>query len=63
MATFDNDLLSKEHLHNIDNDNEGGDDVDDSSSDNEEMKKMLALSFQNATLYSLFKTIYDNYKN
>ena len=63
MATFDNDLLSKEHLHNIDNDNEGGDDVDDSSSDNEEMKKMLVLSFQNATLYSLFKTIYDNYKN
>ena len=63
MATFDNDLLSKEHLHNIENDNEGGDDVDDSSSDNEEMKKMLALSFQNATLYSLFKTIYDNYKN
>ena len=63
MATFDNDLLSKEHLHNIDNDNEGGNDVDSSSSDNEEMKKMIALSFQNATLCSLFKTIYDNYKN
>ena len=45
MATFDNDLLSKEHLDNIDNDNEGGDDVDDSSSDNEEMKKMMVLSF------------------
>ena len=34
MAMFDNNLLSEEDLSNIDNDKEGDDDVDDSSSDN-----------------------------
>ena len=41
MVTFDIGLLSKEDLDNIDNDNEVDDDVDESSSDNEEMKKIL----------------------
>ena len=49
MATSDDDLLSEEHLDNIDNDNEGDDDVDQSSSDNAEMKKMKPLSLQNGT--------------
>ena len=40
MAMFDNNLLSEEDLSNIDNDKEGDDDVDDSSSDNEEMKRI-----------------------
>ena len=60
MATFDDDLLSEEHLDNIDNENEGGDDADESSSDNEEMKKMKPLSH---TLCFLFKSIHDNYEN
>ena len=34
MAMFDDNLLSEEDLSNIDNDKEGDDDVDDSSSDN-----------------------------
>ena len=37
---FDDNLLSEEDLSNIDNDKEGDDDVDDSSSDNEEMKRI-----------------------
>ena len=37
MVTFDIGLSSEEDLDNIDNDNE----VDESSSDNEEMKKIL----------------------
>ena len=41
MATFDKYLLSEEDLDNIDTDNEGDDNVDESSSDNEEMKKIL----------------------
>ena len=39
MATFDEDLLSEEDLDNIDNDKEGDDNVGESSSDDEEMKK------------------------
>ena len=41
MVTFDIGLSSKEDLDNIDNDNEVDDDVDESSSDNEEMKTIL----------------------
>ena len=41
MVTFDIGLSSEEDLDNIDNDNEVDDDVDESSSDNEEMKKIL----------------------
>ena len=41
MVTFDIGLSSKEDLDNIDNDNEVDDDVDESSSDNEEIKKIL----------------------
>ena len=41
MVTFDIGLSSEEDLDNIDNDNEVDDDVDKSSSDNEEMKKIL----------------------
>ena len=41
MVTFDIGLSSKEDLDNTDNDNEVDDDVDESSSDNEEMKKIL----------------------
>ena len=63
MATSDDDLLSEEHLDNIDNDNEGDDNVDQSSSDNAEMKKMKPLSLQNGTLCFLFKSIHDNYEN
>ena len=63
MGTFDDDLLSEEHLDNIDNENEGGDDADESSSDNEAMKKMKPLSWQNAALCFSFKSIHDNYKN
>ena len=61
--TFDDYFLSEEHLHNIDNDDEGGDGVDDSSSDNEEIKKMKPLSSQNTTLNFLFKSIHGNYEN
>ena len=43
MATFDGDLLSEEELDNIDNDNEGDDDVDESSSDKEETKKIFKI--------------------
>ena len=41
MATFDDNLLSEEDLDNIDNDKDGDDDVNESSSDNEEMKKIF----------------------
>ena len=44
MATFDDDLLSEEELDNIDNDNQGDDDVDESSPDNGEMKKSFKIS-------------------
>ena len=40
MTTFDDDLLL-EDLDNIDNENEVADNVDESSSGNEEMKKLL----------------------
>ena len=43
MATFDGDLLSEEELDNIDNDNEGDDDVDESISDKEETKKIFKI--------------------
>ena len=61
--TFDDYFLSEEHLDNIDNDDEGGDGVHDSSSDNEEIKKMKPLSSQNTTLNFLFKSIHGNYEN
>ena len=35
MTTFDDDLLSEEDLDNTENDNEGDEDVNESSSDNE----------------------------
>ena len=41
MATVDDDLLSGEDVDNIDNDNEGDDNVHESNSDNEEMKKIF----------------------
>ena len=40
MAMFDNNLLSEEDLNNIDNEKEGDGDLDDSSSDKEEMKRI-----------------------
>ena len=40
MAMFDDNLLSEEDLDNIDNAKEGDGGVDDSSSDNEEMKRI-----------------------
>ena len=40
MAMFDDNLLSEEDLDNIDNDKEGDGDLDDSSSDKEEMKRI-----------------------
>ena len=43
MATFDEDLLSEKDLNNNGNDNEGDGCVDESSSDNEEMKNILLL--------------------
>ena len=43
MATFYDDLLSEEDLNDIDNDNKGDDNVDESSSDNEETKKLLKI--------------------
>ena len=43
MATLDDDILSEESLDNTDNDNEGDDDVEKSSSDNEEMKNILKI--------------------
>ena len=39
MVTFDAVFLSGEHLDNIDNDNEGDDGVDESSSDKGEILK------------------------
>ena len=41
MAMFHDDLLSEEDLDNIDNDNEGYDDLDESCSAKKEMKKNL----------------------
>ena len=52
--TSDEYFLFEEHLDNIDNDNEGDDDVDESSSDNEEINKINPLSSQIATLCFLF---------
>ena len=46
MVTFDDVFLSGEHLYNIDNDNEGDDGVDESSSGKEEIKKMKPLPSQ-----------------
>ena len=43
MATFDYDLSSEEDLDNFANDNEVDHDVDESSSDNEEMRKTLKI--------------------
>ena len=46
MTTFDDDflsVLSEEDLHNIENDNEGDEYVDESSSNKEEMKKILQI--------------------
>ena len=43
MTAFDDDLLSEEDLYNIENDNEGDEDVDESSSDKEEMKKIFTI--------------------
>ena len=40
MTTFDDDLLSKEDLDNIDNDIEADDNIDEISSHNEQMKKL-----------------------
>ena len=39
LVKFDDNFLPVEHLDNIDNDNEGYDGVDGSSSDNEEIKR------------------------
>ena len=44
------------------NRNEGDHDVDERSSDNEEMKKIKPLSSQNATFCFISKSIHDNYK-
>ena len=41
MVTFDNDLPSEEDLDNIVNDKEVDDDVDKSSSDNEQIKNLI----------------------
>ena len=46
MVPFDKDLSSEEDLDNIGNGNEVDDDVDESSSDNEEMKKILTIDIQ-----------------
>ena len=43
MVTFYDDLLSEEDLIDIDNDNEEDENVDESSSDNEETKKLLKI--------------------
>ena len=43
MTTFDDDLLSEEDLGNIDNDNDRNGDVNEISSENEEMKKILKI--------------------
>ena len=46
MTTFDDDflsVLSEEDLHNIENDNEGDEYVDESSSNKEQMKKILQI--------------------
>ena len=43
MATFDDNLLSEEGLDDIDNESEVNDNVYESSSDNEEMKKLLRI--------------------
>ena len=43
MAMFDDNLLSGEDLVNIDNDNEGNNDINKSSSDNEVIKKILKI--------------------
>ena len=43
METFDDNLLSEEGLDDIDNESEVNDNVYESSSDNEEMKKLLRI--------------------
>ena len=43
MVAFDDELLSGEDLDNIEKGNEAEDDVDESSSDNEKMKKIFKI--------------------
>ena len=43
MVTFDDNLLSEEGLDDIDNENEVNGNVYESSSDNEEMDKLLKI--------------------
>ena len=68
MVTFDGDLLSDEDLDNIDNYKEGYDDVDESSSDNENMKKILKIDkkrgkraqWEDQHANDLIETIFEN---
>ena len=62
MPTFDGDLLSEEHLDNIENDNEGDDDVYESSSEKRWRKwspchcKMLFFAFYSNQYMATTKT-------
>ena len=44
MTIINDGLLSEEDLDNTDNDNQGDNNVDENSSGNEEMKKVLKIS-------------------
>ena len=56
MVTFDDDFLSEEHLDNIDNDNEGDDGVNESSSDNVVVRKIPLFAFYSNQYMATTKT-------
>ena len=56
MVTFDDDFLSEEHLDNIDNDNEGDDGVNESSSDNVVVRKIPLFAFYSNQCMATTKT-------
>ena len=56
MVRFDDDFLSEEHLDNIDNDNGGDDGVNESSSDNVVVRKILLFAFYSNQYMTTTKT-------
>ena len=56
----DNDLSFEEDLDNIDNGNKGDDDVDESSSDNEEILKLIKKEVDEFHVNDLIDSICEN---
>ena len=57
MTTFDDDSLYEEDLNNTENENDGGEDVDETSSGNEEMRKVFKID-QKMLLFALHSNDY-----